>query len=56
MPEMLILGLLYGIISDEADDLVQFYRSNGNRMPRVSAIDVPILTNAKPTAPTGGWS
>jgi transcriptional regulator with XRE-family HTH domain len=49
---MPILGQLYGMMSDDADDSVQFCILNGNRMPRVDTIDGLILTNAKDTTDT----
>ncbi|HYE44171.1 MAG TPA: hypothetical protein VEA44_00195 [Caulobacter sp.] len=49
---MPILGQLYGMMSDDADDSVQFCILNGNRMPRVEVLDGLVLTNAKDTTDT----
>lgn len=49
---MPILGQLYGMMSDDADDSVQFCILNGNRMPRVEMLDGLMLTNAKDATDT----
>lgn len=53
---MPVMGQLYGMMADDADDSVLFCILNGVSMPRVEAMDGLILVNAKDvtSTPTAG--
>lgn len=47
-----LMGQLYGMMSDDADDSVLFCLLNGVRMPRVEVVDGLIMSNAKDVTDT----
>ncbi len=53
-PLLIVMGQLFGMLVDEADDTVLFCVLNGVSMPRVEILDGLMLTNAKdgPQTPT----
>lgn len=44
---LIVMGQLFGILTDEADDTILFCVLNGVSMPRVTMLDGLMLTNAK---------